>query len=178
MFFLPGWLISGLTFPGVMVHEIAHRIFCHLTGVPVYEVAYFRFGGNPAGYVVHGPPPTLRAALLISVGPLIVNSLLCALLTFAAVIPLIILADKSASGISIFLAWVGLSIGMHAFPSNHDIDGFVDLVEERRGDGILAIVAQLFAWVFKIANALRIVWIDLIYAVLLSMTLPLAFGLL
>lgn len=178
MFLLPGWLFSAITFPGVIVHEIAHRLFCHLTGVPVYEVSYYRFRGNPAGYVVHGAPPTLRSALLISIGPLIVNSLLCMLLTFTAVIPLIILGDSAASGVSIFLFWIGLSIGMHAFPSNHDIQEFVLRVEEQRGsDTILATVAQLFAWLLQGINALRIVWIDLFYAAALSALLPFAFGL-
>ncbi|UYY57749.1 metalloprotease family protein [Sphingomonas sp. S2-65] len=178
MLFLPGWLFSAITFPGVIVHEIAHRLFCHLTGVPVYEVSYFRFRGNPAGYVVHGPPPTLRSALLISAGPLIVNSLLCMLLTFAAVIPLIILDDSDVSAVSIFLFWIGISIGMHAFPSNHDAEAFVLHAEERRGaSSIVATLAQLFAWLLKAVNALRIVWIDLFYAVALSMLLPFAFGL-
>ncbi len=177
MFFLPGWLISLITFPGVMVHEIAHRIFCHLTGVAVYEIAYFRPGGNPAGYVLHGPPPNLRAAFLISVGPLIVNSLLCMSLTFSAIPPLFILKDGAASGASVFLLWVGISIGMHAFPSNHDVREFAARVHEQRGKGVFWAVAQVFNGLFTIVNALRVVWIDLIYAVLLSLALPAALGL-
>ncbi len=77
MFFIPGWLLALVTFPGVIVHEIAHRFFCDVTDTPVYEVAYFRPGQNPAGYVIHGPAKNLRAGLLISAGPLLINTVLC-----------------------------------------------------------------------------------------------------
>lgn len=36
MFFVPGPVIAAVTFPGVIVHEAAHRFFCDLGGVPVY----------------------------------------------------------------------------------------------------------------------------------------------
>lgn len=178
MFLIPGWLIAGITFPGVVMHEIAHRIFCHLTGVPVYDVRYFSPMQSPSGYVDHGPPPTLRAAFLIAAGPLFVNSLLCSLLTFSAVIPLMILQDGAASGVSVFLMWIGISIGMHAFPSNHDARSFAELVHERRGKGVVWVLATLFSWMLAVANALRIVWIDAIYAVLLALILPATFRLL
>jgi hypothetical protein len=81
VFFFPSWLIALVTFPGVVVHEAAHRFFCDLTETPVYEVSYLRPMGNPAGYVVYGRPRSLRAALMISGGPLLINTLLCAVLT-------------------------------------------------------------------------------------------------
>lgn len=52
---IPGFLISILTFPGVIVHEIAHQLFCRICGVAVLDVCYFK-AGNPAGYVVHEIP--------------------------------------------------------------------------------------------------------------------------
>ncbi|WP_431212439.1 DUF3267 domain-containing protein [Puia sp. P3] len=50
--FIPGFVITLLTFPGVIVHEFAHQLFCRLYKVPVFEVVYFQLG-NPAGYVMH-----------------------------------------------------------------------------------------------------------------------------
>lgn len=76
MFFIPGWLIALITFPGVMVHELAHHFFCDLSRVPVFRICYYRVG-NPAGYVIHGKTADLRANLLISVGPLFVNIIPC-----------------------------------------------------------------------------------------------------
>src|SRR5579864_5151355 len=119
MFFIPGWLIAILTFPGIICHEIAHRFFCDIAGVPVYEICYFRVG-NPAGYVQHGPARNLKSAFLISIGPLIINTLLCSLITFAAVIPIFILNATDTGGASILLRWVGFSIGMHAFPRSEE----------------------------------------------------------
>ena len=52
MFIIPGVLVSAVTFPGVVVHEAAHMLFCRIRGVAVLDVCFFRFG-NPAGYVVH-----------------------------------------------------------------------------------------------------------------------------
>lgn len=177
MFFIPGWLIALFTFPGVIIHEIAHRIFCHWAGVPVYDVRYFRPMANPAGYVVHGTPPNLRSGLLIAIGPLIVNSLLCMLLTFASAIPLVVLQDSQMPAASGFLFWIGISAGMHAFPSNHDADEFLNLMYEKRGEDRLLTMFQIFAWLLRAVNALRVIWIDLIYAFVLTAILPLAFGL-
>ena len=42
MFVIPGFIISLVTFPGVIVHELAHQIFCMLMKVPVYDVKYFQ----------------------------------------------------------------------------------------------------------------------------------------
>jgi len=64
MFFIPGPVIAALTFPGVIVHEMAHQLFCRLFRVAVLDVCYFRFG-NPAGYVIPstGDAKTLRTAV-------------------------------------------------------------------------------------------------------------------
>jgi hypothetical protein len=116
MFFIPGFVIALVTFPGVIVHEAAHRFFCDLAGVPVYKVCYFRIG-NPSGYVIHGLTKSLRANFLITVGPLIVNTLLCAVISFplATSLPLNV---TDVPGVFVLLGWLGISIGMHAFPSS------------------------------------------------------------
>src|SRR3989338_6882775 len=110
MLFIPGFVISLLTFPGVIAHEFSHRLFADLAKVPVYKVCYIRLG-NPAGYVIHGSVKGLKNAFLISVGPLIINTVLCALLTFSAIFPLYILEASQYNWIFIPLVWVGFSIG-------------------------------------------------------------------
>ena len=171
MLFIPGWLITLLTFPGVIAHEIAHRLFCDMAKVPVCKVCYFRFG-NPAGYVIHGPVKGLKNSFLISIGPLIVNTILCALLTFSATFPIFILETENYNAVFIVLMWVGFSIGMHAFPSNDDMDNFVKEVKNAKQGGILLVLAKIFAGLLKIANTLRIIWFDAIYAFGVSMLLP------
>lgn len=174
MVLIPGQIISLLTFPGVIAHEIGHRFFADRAGVLVYKVCYFRFG-NPAGYVVHGPANGIKKSFLISVGPLIVNTLLCALISFSAMFPLFILKVENFNPVFVFLMWVGFSIGMHAFPSNEDMKNFVNEVKIAKHGGILLLSARLFAGLLWLANALRFFWFDAIYAVGVAMLLPLLF---
>lgn len=174
MLIIPGPIVSLLTFPGVIVHEAAHRFFCDVAKVPVYAVRYFRFG-NPAGYVQHGEVPNLKASFLISVGPLIVNTILCALFTFPIAFPLRMLGVEKGMGLFVVVAWVGYSIGMHAFPSNEDMKHFSASVHAEKGRGLLFVFAKLFEWLMKLAHLLSFFWFDLIYAVLISFILPALF---
>jgi hypothetical protein len=174
VFFLPGWLIALITFPGVIVHEFAHRFFCDVTGTPVYAVRYFEPMANPAGYVVHARPRRLTHGLLIAFGPVLVNTALCSLLTVGAAYQLILLdGDLTKTPILIVLAWVGYSIGMHAIPSRQDAASFVAQVHEARGSGPVLAVARGAAAVVRVLNILRRVWIDALYAVGVSLVIPL-----
>lgn len=73
--FIPGIIISIITFPGVIVHELAHQLFCRWFKIPVFEVCYFRFE-NPIGYVIHEPAKKGYQTILISIGPFIINTIL------------------------------------------------------------------------------------------------------
>ena len=114
MFFIPGVLISALTFPGVIIHEWAHKFFCERLGVKVHAVKYFQLK-NPAGYVTHEQPQNYNQTFWISVGPLIVNSATAIILSF--------IATQVISGSFFwgFLYWIAISAGMHSFPSDHDM---------------------------------------------------------
>lgn len=167
--FIPGLLISIATFPGVIVHEIAHRFFCDISGVPVYEVSYWNLGG---GHVIHGEVEDVKSAVLISTGPLIINTLLCAILTLSATLPIFTL-ESELNSFTPLLLWVGLSIGMHAFPSNEDMANLQMKIEDLKyadqRNWFFYILARILSFVFMIANVLRFVWFDLIYAVLVMM---------
>ena len=177
MFFMPGFVIAFVTFPGVIVHEIAHRFFCDVTDTPVYEVAYFRPGQNPAGYVVHQRPRTLKAGLLISAGPLVINTILCAVLTFTVAYQVLVLDNPLRDPVLILLAWLGYSIGMHAFPSRQDAASFTAQVHEARdGHGPLLAIARGACWLIAAANAARMFWFDAIYAIGVSLALPTLLG--
>lgn len=171
MFFIPGFLIALLTFPGVIVHEIAHRFFCDIFGVPVYDVCYFRVAvTGPSGYVVHGQVDKLSAAFWISVGPFIINTFLCALIAFPAQIA--IRATESMNPLAeFFLLWVSISIGMHAFPSKQDLDNFHAQIKAGKNSLLLvpSLIMQAF---FALARLMSFFWFDAIYAVLVSMALP------
>ena len=117
MIAVPRIPISLLTFPGVIVHEAAHMFFCRLRHVAVLDVCFLRIG-NPAGYIIHEEIGDFNSAFLICVGPLLINSLLCFLICFPAFLPIRVFQVHHP--LSYFLLWLGVSIGMHAFPSAHD----------------------------------------------------------
>src|SRR3954469_6692767 len=119
MIFIPGFLIGLLTFPGVIMHEAAHLLFCRITGLAVFEVKFFQVA-NPAGYVIHEQTDNFNKTFLVSMGPFFVNTLLCIAFCSAAFLPVWEL--KIDDFLAYFLYWLGLSIGMHAFPSTVDLN--------------------------------------------------------
>src|SRR5215831_18820490 len=114
---IPGILITLLTFPGVIVHEAAHMLFCRLRKVAIFEACFLRMG-NPAGYVIHEIPRDFTSVFLISMGPFFVNTILCLFFCLPAMIPVHVFGQTDV--LCYLLMWVGISIGMHAFPSTQD----------------------------------------------------------
>lgn len=162
MIFIPGWLISIVTFPGIIIHEWAHKKFCEWLGVPVHEVVYFRFG-NPAGYVMHELPKTYKQTFWISVGPLIVNSIGAVIFSFIA-------SQTIPEGWFWYvLLWIAFSTGMHSFPSDQDMEHVAESskISIKEGGSKLHYFAFPFVWLIWIANKLRFFWFDLGYAILL-----------
>lgn len=172
MFFIPGELISLITFPGIIVHEMAHRFFCDITHTPVYAISYFNLG-NPTGFVYHAPCIGIKKNLLIALGPLIINSILCMIIGFYAAYPLIILETHNNGIFSFFMLWLAVSIGIHAFPSDTDIKSLrQSLIAPQESSWLLRTTIISIQGFFKVINYLRIVWIDFIYASILINLLP------
>jgi hypothetical protein len=167
---IPGFLISWLTFPGVIVHETAHMLFCRLRGVAVFDVCFFRFA-NPSGYVVHEIPKDFTTAFLISVGPLLVNSLLCMLICFPVYLPTRIYGVNHP--LSYVLLWLGISIGMNAFPSIPDADNlFKQARQALRSMNPLAILSVPLVGLIYAANLLSFFWLDYLYGLAIGLWLP------
>ncbi len=167
---IPGELVALVTFPGVIVHEAAHMLFCKLRGVAIFDVCFFR-AGNPAGYVVHEEPRDFTSAFLIAVGPFIINSLLCVFFCFPAFVPVYVfdLTDY----LSYFLLWLGVSIGMHAFPSTQDAS--VLWREARKAAGSfhpLALLSFPLVIIIYAANIGSVVWLDYLYGLAIGLLLP------
>ena len=170
MFFIPGFLVSYLTFPGVIVHEAAHMLFCRLRGLAVLDVCFFRVG-NPAGYVIHEETENFTTAFLVSVGPLIVNSILCVVFCFPAFVPVRVFGRPDP--ISYVLLWLGISIGMHAFPSTHDAKNVWRLARQQvRTLNPLVLLSFPLVIAIYAANILSVVWFDYLYGFALGILLP------
>ncbi len=167
---VPGFLISIATFPGVIVHEFAHMLFCKLRGVAVLDVCFFRFG-NPAGYVIHEEIIDFRTALLVSVGPFLINSLLCIFICFPAFIPLRVFGLKQP--LSYALLWLGVSIGMNAFPSTQDARNLLHYAKKAVSRfNILAILSFPIVVAIYIVNILSFFWADYLYGIGIGLGLP------
>jgi Putative zincin peptidase len=169
MFFVPGPLIALATFPGVIIHELAHQLFCRWFRVPVLKVCYFRVG-NPAGFVIHELPTKSHQSLFISIGPFLINTLLGALIAAPAALPVI----KFATGdlLDYLLIWLGVSIAMHAIPSTGDAKS---LWQSVKGPGVSSVVRFMAAPIIGIiylAVLGRIFWLDLIYGIAVAVGIP------
>ncbi|WP_309640689.1 metalloprotease family protein [Flavobacterium sp.] len=175
MFFIPGELISILTFPGIIVHEFAHMLFCRIRKVAVFDACYFRVG-NPAGFVVHENTSNFTSTFLISMGPFFVNTILCLLICLPAYMPIKFFNIEHP--LSYFLIWLGVSIGMHAIPSNQDAKNVFNQAKEKIKDkNILAIVSFPIVGLIYVFNILRFIWADVIYGVAIGIGIPsLIFG--
>lgn len=171
MFFIPGFIISIVTFPGVIIHELGHYIFCRIRKIPVYEVKFFQLDVKTAGYVIHQEPEDFTSVLLISIGPLLVNTILCLIAAAPVAVPFYLFDEQNF--LIYFYLWLGVSIGMHAFPSNQDAENLWQRAkEEAKNKNILAIISMPLCVLIFIANLLKFFWFDAIYAFAVSILLP------
>ncbi len=166
-------LLALLTFPGIIVHELAHRVCCDLFKVRVLRVCYFRLG-DPAGFVLHERPPSPAVACVITLAPLLVNSVVSVLVGVTVGIDLFTLSSQLT--LEQFLRlWLALSIGMHALPSAEDLRA---LRTELDGNARSKELADMFDLVFEpvplVKGLLNILWFDLLYAITVCLVAGLA----
>ena len=126
--------IAFLGFPGVIIHELGHQVGCWVTDTRVIEVRYLRLG-VPAGYVIHEQPSSPWRHLVIAAGPFLVNSGLALGIGWAHLQGW---WTSDPSWLSpVVLLWLGIAVGMHAFPSIQDATELLSAVWTR-GAGFFA----------------------------------------
>jgi hypothetical protein len=167
--FIPGWLLQLATFPGVVVHELSHELFCRLFGVRVVKVCYFRFG-SPAGYVVHETPREVSHHIWISVGPFIVNTTAGALVALPATVPMPFLHLHRPW--NYVLAWLGVSIAMHAFPSTGDAKSIWRGLWSKRAPILARLAGVPIVLVIYLGALGSFFWLDIAYGVGVALFLP------
>jgi hypothetical protein len=149
-----------LTFPGVIVHEWSHKIFCRISGLMVFKTVYFKFG-NPSGYVIHEAPRTYLQSLGVAVGPIIFNSIISLALAYS------VYFLKSNSWRLAFL-WLSFSLASHAFPSDQDLKGASDdgIAALKRGTSLWPIIGFPFIGLIYLADHLGLTF-RIVFALLL-----------
>jgi len=163
-------LLALASIPGIVVHELAHQVFCHLTGTRVLRVRYFRFG-IPPGYVLHERPRSAFRHVLIGLGPLFVNSALAFGLGWVSLKGLV--PAESIWLQKVVPLWLAIAIGMHAFPSYGDAESILDAIWSR-GAGLLAkIFGTPIALLMFLGAFLANLGLDLVFGVGIGVGLPL-----
>ncbi|NBK92694.1 DUF3267 domain-containing protein [bacterium 1XD21-13] len=168
---IPGVLISLITFPGVVIHELAHQIFCMLCGLEVYEVKYFQMS-NPNGYVIHESTDRPLKVFLTCMGPFFINSVLGMVILLPASIELMIFREYT-NPLNLLLGWLGFSILMHAFPSRGDAKVMIlRIIKDPDVSLVWKVIAAPFVGLIYICSIGSIFWLDLLYAAALAMLVP------
>ena len=161
MFIIPKEIMAIITFPGIIVHEWAHKIACKYFAIKIVKVKYWGLGG---AFVEHEPIKNNRAAAIwIPYAPLVINTVI------ALAIGVIIAALKYMRVIGIDPNWLwyinlilwylGLTIAAKALPSEIDTKNVANYT---RGAG-----AKISHWIFTGLNKLRFIWVDFIYALII-----------
>jgi hypothetical protein len=167
--FIPGILISIATFPGVIVHELAHQLFCRWFKVPVFAVCYFRTE-NPIGYVIHEPAEKVYQSVFISVGPFIINTILCFIIGFSAALQF---KFQSANVLDYVLMYLAISIGTHAFPSTGDASAlWKSVVQSKTSSWISKVIVTPIVGFIYVGALGSFFWLDVIYGAAVALGLP------
>lgn len=166
---IPGILISAATFPGVVIHELAHLVSCRMTKTPVFKVCYFQME-NPCGYVIHEEPKKLSAHVWITIAPFIFNTLLGALIATPAAISNFMFDEFLP--FNVLLLWLGISIAMHAFPSTGDARSLMDRLKSKDTSIISKILLYPVVGIIHLGALGSVAWLDLLYGMGVAMALP------
>lgn len=161
MFFIPGKFITLLTFPGVIIHEIAHQFFCRVCRVAVLDVKYFDPGENPAGYVIHEIPKKLSHQVIIGVGPFFVNTIIGALISISAALP--VLNFGGGTILDYVFIWLGVSIAMHSFPSIGDAKSIMSAIKDMKASFIAKLLLYPLVALIYFFSLGSVIWLDLLY---------------
>jgi hypothetical protein len=167
---IPGFIITWLTFPGVIIHELAHKLFCQWTGTTVFQVCYFRFG-NPAGFVLHERPANVWKHILIGIGPLFVNTGL------GLGLGLLEIPFEGIGVLQLPLLWLAVSVAMHSFPSTGDASSIWQAVWDKSAPVSAKILGTPLVGLIFLGALGSIFWLDLMYGMAVVFGIPALAGL-
>lgn len=170
--FIPGFVIGWLTFPGVVMHEYAHKKACEWRDVRVNQVNYFKIDGS--GSVSHGRTRGFGDVLAINIAPLFVN-------TVGAFVLYIIAAAlyfdnqmvgqiiNTSPSWALLFGWLALSLGWHAIPSFKDADNLEREIMNNWRSNLVLLFALPLVLLINLGNILSFLWFDAIYSISIGM---------
>ncbi len=159
MFF--AYLYALITAPGVAMHELGHALFCWLSGVKIHKIKLFQFG-QVAGYVRHDDPQYFYQHILVSFGPLIVNTIVAMVLFAGIKMPYV---DYHTA----VYGWLAIAIGLHAIPSTGDAEALWRATGRRFWHNPLVVVALPLVVALYFLNLLKRWHIHFLYTGFLAL---------
>jgi hypothetical protein len=170
MIFIPGFVITILTFPGYVMKTVATKFWCDVLGVPVYDAKYFK------GTILHEKIESAAQSIIVALSSFTVNTSLCAILLFPVAFLFFLGADPDGleGTITALLAWVGISVGMHALPARSEIQFYLNGIPEDMRRGLSYNILRAAGALFALTDLLKRIWLDLVYAVAVGLAVPLA----
>ena len=169
MFFIPGIVISVLTFPGIIMHELSHQLFCRWFNVPVFHVVYFQME-NPNGYVLHERSTSKWQNMMISIGPFILNTLVAILIAMPS--SLAVFTYDQENPLNWILLYLAFSISMHAFPSTGDASSIMEDIKQEGTPFWMKLIAYPVVGIIYLFSIGSMFWLDAIYALFLVRYVP------
>lgn len=165
----PGWVVSLLTFPGVILHELAHKIMCDCFNIEVYEAAYFVPGDEKSGYIQHAPASGPMGAFAVALGPMLINTFACGVFGFIPLFKLIALDSlQPPDALDWVLLWASLSFGMHAFPSPEDALMVKAYCNDNNPFWLWKLLGNALFQFSILSHWGKMIWLDVAYALTVS----------
>jgi len=161
------YLLSYVTFPGVIIHEFAHAWACRRMGVRVIKVCYLRFG-NPPGYVLHARPASALQHIIIAAAPVFVSTALSSIISCAAGVFATSHAVDNHGAILALSLWVCFSVALHAFPSGGDADALWSDVKNPKVSLAAKLLLVPVVSLIRLAGFGRHFWVDVLFAAVVT----------
>lgn len=155
-----------LTFPGVILHELVHAIMCKVFGIQIQEICYLRYG-KPSGYIVHSACNSFISQFCITVGPLLINTVLGGYLGYKYMY----LHPDAPTFDRVFFLWLAVSFLVHSFPSVQDVKNFHKVLK-KESELIQLLNMPILICLYVIGHSAYF-WVELGYAWLVVFQLPL-----
>jgi len=170
VFFIPGFLIGLITFPGIILHEYLHKKMCDYLNVKVFDVKYFTLEysdlfSDTMGYVTH-EKTSFWNQTKIGLAPLfgIFPGIILVLISFFLI--------NFSNFFGYLLLWIGFSFLVNMFPSRADINHFFNASFKRNFFLIsLYFILLPFIIILYIFSYLEIIWADFIVAIIIILSI-------
>ena len=177
--FITGIIAAAVTFPGIILRQIVLQLLCAYQGIPVFRVKFFEAILKPSGVELE-PTRSIDVVLWRITG----CAAFCTLIGFLTGAPAtfaFFTTDNSPwlSLLDLFLIWLGISFTVHSFPNFEDASALGYALDSSRESSLIGAIGHVTRFAVYAAAIGRIIWLDVIYAVIVVIVIPiLAFKLL